>query len=148
MPEFIEEHARKTPIIAESDVLVVGGGSAGIAAAVAAARGGARTMLVERYGSLGVLATNGLIILLLTHDDGRGKLVVAGLCQEMVDRLAARNACLFPPESEWGSPDPALIEKYQRVGLVWGSAPHVVRYSVAYDPEEFKCEADALVGEA
>ena len=148
MPEFIEEPARKTPIIAETDVLVVGGGSAGIAAAVAAARGGARTMLVERYGSLGGLATNGLIILLLTLDDGRGKQVVAGLCQEMVDRLAARNACLFPPKSEWGSPDPALIEKYQRVGLVWGSAPHVVRYSVAYDPEEFKCEADALVGEA
>lgn len=105
-------------------------------------------MLVERYGSLGGLATNGLIILLLTLDDGRGKQVIAGLCQEFVDRLAARNACIFPPREEWGSPDPALVEKYQRIGLVWGSAPHVVRYSVAYDPEEFKCEADQLLLDA
>jgi len=148
MPDFITEPERRTPVIAEIDVLVVGGGSAGIAAAVAAARAGARAMLVERYGSLGGLATNGLIILLLTLDDGRGRQVVAGLCQEMVDRLAARKACLFPPRDEWGSPDPALIEKYQRLGLVWGSGPHVVRYSVAYDPEEFKVESDQLLLEA
>jgi hypothetical protein len=145
---FITEPERRVPVIAETDVLVIGGGSAGIAAAVAASRAGARAMLVERYGSLGGLATNGLIILLLTMDDGRGKQVVAGLCQEMVDRLAARNACLFPPRDEWGAPDPALVEHYQRLGLVWGSAPHVVRYSVAYDPEEFKCEADQMVADS
>ena len=148
MPAFITEPERRTPVIAETDVLVIGGGAAGIAASVAASRAGARAMLVERYGSLGGLATNGLIILLLTLDDGRGKQVIAGLCQEVVDRLAARNACIFPPADEWGSPDPALVEKYQRLGLVWGGAPHVVRYSVAYDPEEFKCEADLLVAEA
>ena len=145
---YIVEPERRVPVIAETDVLVIGGGTAGIAAAVAASRAGARAMLVERYGSLGGLATNGLIILLLTMDDGRGKQVVAGLCQEMVERLAARNACLFPPKDEWGSPAPELIEKYQRMGLVWGGAPHVVRYSVAYDPEEFKCEADQLVADA
>ena len=148
MNTFVTEPERRTPVIAETDVLVVGGGSAGIAAAVAAARGGARVMLLERYGSLGGLATNGLIILLLTMDDGRGKQLVAGLCQEMVDRLAARSACLFPPKDEWGLPDRELVEKYQRLGLVWGGAPHVVRYSVAYDPEEFKVEADQMVMEA
>lgn len=148
MVTFITEPERRTAVIAETDVLVIGGGSAGVSAAVAASRGGARTMLVERYGSLGGLATNGLIILLLTLDDGRGKQVIAGLCQEMVERLAARNACLFPPKDEWGSADPALVEKYQRLGLVWGGAPHVVRYSVAYDPEEFKCEADQMVADA
>ncbi|MGE0601264.1 MAG: FAD-dependent oxidoreductase [Dehalococcoidia bacterium] len=148
MPTFITEPERRTPVIAETDVLVIGGGSAGIAAAVAASRAGARTMLVERYGALGGLATNGLIILLLTLDDGRGKQVIAGLCQEMVDRLAARNACIFPPKDQWGLPGPDLVEKYQRLGLVWGSAPHVVRYSVAYSPEEFKVEADQLVMEA
>lgn len=144
----ITEPARRTPVIAETDVLVVGGGSAGIAAAVAAARGSARTMLIERYGSLGGLATNGLIVLLLTLDDGRGKQVVAGLCQEFVERLSARNACCFPPQDEWGSPDAALVERYRRYGLVWGSGPHAVRYSVAYDPEEFKVEADQLLMEA
>ncbi|MCL6645601.1 MAG: MFS transporter [Dehalococcoidia bacterium] len=111
---FIVEPERRVPVIAETDVLIVGGGAAGIAAAVAAARQGARAMLVERYGSLGGLATNGLIILLLTLDDGRGRQVVAGLCQEMVDRLTARGACIAPPPDEWGSPDPALVE---RLGL-------------------------------
>lgn len=148
MQPFVTEPSRQVPVVAETDVLVIGGGAAGIAASVAAARAGARSMLVERYGSLGGLASNGLIILLLTLDDGRGRQVIAGLCQEMVDRLAARQAALFPPRDEWGSPDPALVEKYQRLGLVWGSGPHVVRYSVAYDPEEFKCEADQLVLDA
>ena len=145
---YVEEPARRVPVIAETDVLVIGGGSAGMAAAVSAARNGAHTTLVERYGSMGGLATNGLIILLLTLDDGRGRQVVAGLCQEMVDRLAARNACLFPPRDEWGSPDAGLVEKYRRRGLVWGGGPHAVRYSVAYDPEEFKVEADQLVSDA
>ncbi len=148
MTNYIREPERRTPVVAETDVLVVGGGAAGIAASVAAARGGARTMLVERYGTLGGLASNGLIILLLTLDDGRGRQVIAGLCQEMVDRLAARSACLYPPPEEWGSPDEALVEKYRRIGLVWGSGPHVVRYSVAYDPEEFKVESDRMVLEA
>ena len=148
MPAYVEEPARRVPVIAETDVLVVGGGAAGIGASVAAARAGARSMLVERYGSLGGLATNGLIILLLTMDDGRGKQVIGGLCQELVDRLAARNACHFPPSDEWGLDDPALIERYRRAGLVWGRGPHVVRYSVAYDPEEFKVESDQLLLEA
>ncbi len=148
MANYIVEPERRTPVVAETDVLVVGGGSAGIAAAVAAARGGARAMLVERYGTLGGLASNGLIVLLLTLDDGRGRQVIAGVCQEMVDRLAARNACLHPPREEWGSADETLVEKYRRMGLVWGSGPHVVRYSVAYDPEEFKAEADRMVLDA
>jgi hypothetical protein len=148
MAEFITEPQRRVPVIAETDVLVIGGGAAGIGAAVAAARQGARTALVERYGSLGGLASNGLIILLLTMDDGRGKQVVAGVCQEMVDRLAARNACYVPPRDEWGSPDPARVEHFRRYGLVNGSGPHSVRYSVAYDPEEFKVEADRMVMDA
>ncbi|KAA0239980.1 FAD-dependent oxidoreductase, partial [bacterium] len=70
MANYITEPERRVPVVAETGVLVVGGGAAGIASSVAAARGGARTMLVERYGTLGGLATNGLIILLLTLDDG------------------------------------------------------------------------------
>ncbi len=58
----ITEAARQTDVCAEVDVLVCGGGSAGVAAAVAAARGGARVLLLERYGYLGGLATGGLVI--------------------------------------------------------------------------------------
>lgn len=139
---------RQVPVIAEVDVLIVGGGAAGIAAATSAARNGARTMLVERYGSLGGMATGGLIILLLTLDDGAGRQVVGGLCQELVDRLAARGAAAFPPPGEWGDADEALVERYRRWGLVWGRGPHRVRYSVAFDPEAFRQVANELVAES
>jgi len=134
----IEEPARRTRVLAETEVLVVGGGTAGVAAATASAREGAKTMLVERSGALGGIATGGLVILLLTLDDGRGRQVIGGLCQEVVDRLNARGAAFHPAPHEWGSVDPSLLERDRRWGLVWGSPPHAVRYSVAYDPEEMR----------
>ena len=135
---FVEEPARRTPVRHECDVLVVGGGTAGVAAAVAAARAGADVLLVERSNALGGLATGGLIILLLTLDDGRGHPVVGGLCQEVTERLAARGAAYFPAPGEWGRADEALVERDRAFGLVWGRAPHRVRYSVAYDPEAMR----------
>jgi hypothetical protein len=129
-------------------VLVVGGGPAGMSAAIAARRQGADVVLVERYGYLGGLASGGLIVLLLTLDDGNGNQVIAGLCQELVERLEARGACFYPPKGEWGIHDDALVERYRRWVLVWGSGPHRVRYSVAYDPEEFKYIANTWVAEA
>lgn len=134
----LEEPARRTPVRHETDVLVVGGGSAGVAAAVAAARAGARVLLAERYGYLGGLATGGLIVLLLTLDDGRGRQAVGGLCQEVTERLARRGAAIFPPRERWGSSDPEALAEARRFGLVWGRGPHSVRYSVAYEPEEMK----------
>ena len=83
--ETWHEVARDVPIIGRPDVLVLGAGSAGVAAAVAAARHGAVTWLVERTSTVGGLATVGLINLLLTLDDGAGHQVVRGLCQEFVD---------------------------------------------------------------
>ncbi len=146
--QFIDEPSRQTRVYTTTQVLVVGGGSAGVAAAVAAARNGADTMLVERAGALGGLATGGLIILLLTLDDGRGQQVVGGLCQEVTDRVAARGAAHFPPKGEWGSPDDTLVAQYMRWGLVWGAGPHTVRYSVAYDPEEFRFALNAMCEES
>jgi len=139
------EPARDLPLRADCDVAVIGGGPAGIAAAVAAARNGARTVLVERYGALGGLATGGLIILLLTMDDGAGRPVIAGLCQEFIDRLAADGAAVMPDPAEWGSLDAHRIAHYSRWGLVWGRNPAVVRYAVAYDPEAFRSIANELV---
>jgi hypothetical protein len=147
MPDYITLPEQRVPVVASCDVLVVGGGAAGIAAAIAARRQGADVVLVERYGYLGGLASGGLIVLLLTLDDGDGRQVVAGLCQELVERLQARDACFFPSKHEWGNYDEALVEKYRRWGLVWGSGPHRVRYSVAYDPEEFKFIANTWIAE-
>ena len=55
----IMQPAREIPVFHKTDVLVVGGGSAGFAAALAASRQGAKVTLIERYGSLGGLFTNG-----------------------------------------------------------------------------------------
>jgi len=140
--------ATSVPVIAEADVVVAGGGAAGIAAAAAAARCGAQVLLLERYGSLGGMATGGLVILLLTMDDGAGRQMVGGICQEMVDRMQARGAVHYPPRAEWANPDEALVERDRRWGLVWGKPPHRVRYNVAYDQEEFRFAANELLAEA
>lgn len=59
--DHVVENQRETPILAKVDVLVVGGGPAGVPAAVAAARAGAKTMLVEQNGYLGGMWTGGLV---------------------------------------------------------------------------------------
>lgn len=145
---YVELPRSRVPVVAEPDVLVVGGGSAGLAAAVAAARSGAEVILLERFGYLGGLASGGLIILLLTMDDGAGRQAVGGLCQEMVDRMERRGAVYYPPRGHWNDPDPGLVRRYARWGLVWGRGPHRVRYSVAFDPYEFIFAADEMVREA
>jgi len=59
--KYIEEPDRKVPILAETDVLVIGGGPAGISAALAAAREGVATMIIERYGYFGGIITQSMI---------------------------------------------------------------------------------------
>src|SRR5438105_4182963 len=142
------EPARDLPVIARPDVLVIGAGSAGVAAAVGAARRGADTWLLEQSGFVAGLATVGLINLLLTMDDGCGHQVVAGLCQEVVDRLDTRDQARYPRAQEWGSEEPALVDRWRRWGLIWGAPPDVVRYSVAFDPEAFVDVAYELLAEA
>src|SRR5579863_2544415 len=73
------------------DVLVVGGGNAGCAAAIAAARHGARTLLVERYGFLGGTATAAMVGPWMTFHSGNER-IVGGIAQEMVDRLMRKGA--------------------------------------------------------
>ena len=74
------------------DVLVAGGGVAGVAAAVAAARRGKRVLLLEKTVALGGLATIGLINLFVPMCNGRGTQIVKGMAEEFL-RLSIKYGC-------------------------------------------------------
>src|SRR6202163_2005572 len=94
----IEEPARQVPLYGEYEVAVLGGGPAGIAAAVAAARAGRRTLLIERYGFLGGMGTAaGVTNFCGLHANVHGEMhrVVQGIASELlgrIDRLGGLNA--------------------------------------------------------
>ena len=142
----ISEPSREVRVYREAEVLVVGGGPAGVSAAVAAARSGAKTVLVERYGHLGGMATGGLVILIPHLSDGSDRLVIAGQQKEWLDRLEGFGGVLKPPREAIGSADPSLIER-------WGSYRFFVvdgriRLSAYVDPELLKCVLNDMAVEA
>ena len=97
-PRTIEEPARQVPLYGEYEVAVLGGGPAGIAAAVATARAGRRTLLIERYGFLGGMGTAaGVTNFCGLHANVHGEMhrVVQGIASELlgrIDRLGGLNA--------------------------------------------------------
>src|SRR3569833_1132383 len=122
---FLTEPERRTPVAHEAEVVVLGGGPAGIAAAAAAARLGRQVVLVERYGFLGGMGTAaGVTNFCGLHANvfGEIKQVVHGVA----DELLARIDCLG--------------------GL---NKPHLVlgkTYAQAYDTAAYKLAADDLLG--
>ena len=90
-PSFINgkviQPRRELSVLHSTDVLVVGGGPAGICAAIAAKRAGANVTLVERYGHFGGLWTGGLVLLIIGHIVTGGKQVCQGIGEEMMRRL-------------------------------------------------------------
>lgn len=78
---------RKLSLLGETDVLVVGGGPAGVAAAIAARRAGADVTLVERYNHFGGLWTGGLVLIVIGHMVKGPKQVCMGIGEEMMRRL-------------------------------------------------------------
>ena len=78
------------------DVIVAGGGTAGVIAAVSAARAGARTLLVEQNGFLGGVLTAGMVCMFLSFHNMRGEQVAQSIPQEVVDRLLQRGGAVPP----------------------------------------------------
>lgn len=144
------EPATELPVVDEADVLVIGGGSAGWAAALAAARRGADTLLVERYGYVGGMATGGLVLVLDDWSDGRRK-TVAGIMQETVDRLLPLGAAVETPAAACYQHDDALWWQW----APWGFEDHYsplrpkpLTYAVSFDAEQLKVVGNTLLAEA
>ena len=119
----LDEPARSTPIMARPDVLIVGAGAAGLAAAAAASRAGASTLLIERHGFLGgtlSAVTLGGLCGAFRHTDEGLRPVVGGLWNELQSRLQACDAL--------GKPRVSTIVR----GV----------HGIPYDPERFKHVAD------
>lgn len=147
------EPAREAPVVDESDVLVVGGGPAGLSAAVAAARNGASVTLVERYPYLGGLASGGMVLVLDDMHNG-AEITVQGIGMEIIHRMAKWGLAVFPPEADR---DPAVraSEPMWRKWARWGTfdfhthtKPHPICFAAAFDPDGFKRASYDMVGEA
>jgi 2-polyprenyl-6-methoxyphenol hydroxylase-like FAD-dependent oxidoreductase len=105
------EYSRRVPVVGETDVLVIGGGPAGIGAAIGAAKTGARVTLVERYGFLGGNATASLVGPFMTafSADGRTQLV-RGVFDELVRRMEAIGGAIHPSRVRAGEAKSAYMK--------------------------------------
>jgi hypothetical protein len=137
----IEEPARAIPIFRDCDVLVVGGGPSGTAAAVAAARSGADVILLERHNHLGGLSTGGLVIWIDRMTDWSGQQVIRGIANDLLDRLP-KGAIAGPPRGLWGSADEATAAYWkERTASYHG----IVTWSPTIDPENLKLVSQEIV---
>jgi hypothetical protein len=142
----VKEQAQEIKVCYEADVVVVGGGPGGHSAAIAAARSGARTVLLERYGHLGGMATGGIVIQIPHMSDGSKEQQIAGLCQEWLDRLDVIGGSLHPRKEELGSTDGDLVARWRRyMGNVNNGR---IEHTAWVDPELLKCILNDMVEEA
>ena len=114
-------YSKSIPVKKQYDVIVCGGGVAGVAAAVSAAQNGMSTLLLEKSNILGGLGTLGLINLFVPMCNGRGKQIIFGLAEKWV-RLSAKYGYDTIPK-EWAAGEP--------------KGPTTVRYVQRYSPYIF-----------
>ena len=142
----ILEPAQEVKVLAEAEVVVVGGGPGGHSAAMAAARNGSKRVLVERYGHLGGMATGGIVIQIPHMSDGSKEQQIAGLCQEWLDRLDLIGGVLVPKREEIGSSDEKLVSRWRR--FMGNVNKGRIEHTAWVDPELLKCVLNDMVEEA
>ena len=133
MGNFVVESERRIDITSSCDVLVAGGGIAGIAAAVAAARGGKKVTLIEREYVLGGMATLGLVTIYLPLCDGEGNQVIYGISEELLKLSIKHGAEANYPEA------------WLNGGSLEDRIKH--RYITQFNPHMFALSAEALLKE-
>jgi hypothetical protein len=121
-----------TEVCGKYDVIVAGGGVAGVAAALAATRHGAKTLLLEKQVVLGGLATSGHIAIYLPLCDGMGNKVIGGIAEELLWESIRYSGGNLPPEWE-GRPTRVVTQK---------------RYRTDFNVPAFVLALDRVVGEA
>ncbi len=121
----------ETEVVKEYDVAVCGGGFAGIAAALAAARLGRRTVLFERQFLLGGLGTSGIVTIYLPLCDGMGRQVSFGIAEELLRLSIAKGAEGMYPDN-WLVKDGPRTEKDKR-------------FRVQFNPQLFAMLAENLL---
>jgi FAD dependent oxidoreductase len=148
-PDRIEDIPGSARVAARCDVLVVGGGPAGLAAAIAARREGCAVTLVERYPYLGGLASGGMVLVLDDMHNGE-EVTVTGLCMEMIERMSRVGACVYPPPEERGQ-SWELFRKWAR----WGchdfraqTKPQPIVMAAAFDPDGWKRVSNEMIADA
>ena len=153
MQQTILQAARDVVVVDRSDVVVVGGGPAGISAAVSAARNGAKVTLLERYPYVGGLAAGGMVLVL---DDMINDLeiTVRGLCMEMIERMKKWDLCVTPTGRDREldiRETPDAWRRWARWGLFdfhTQSMPHPICFSAAFDPDGYKRASYDMLTEA
>ena len=137
----IQESSRDIPVAEMFDVIVIGGGIAGVAASIAAARNSVRVCLIERYCGLGGLATLGNVTMWLPLCDGRGNQVIAGLGEELLKLSVTELQQDYPVSRFKGIPDcwqPGgnRLERKKK------------RYRVEFNPASYMLVLEKLVADA
>jgi len=142
----IRESPKDVRVYYEADIVVVGGGPGGHSAAIAAARTGAKTVLLERYGHLGGMSTGGIVIQIPHMSDGGSEPIIAGLSLEWLERLDAIGGTLRPRMEDIGSADEKLVSYWRRfMGNVTNGR---IEHTAWVDPELLKCVLNDMVEEA
>ena len=102
MSEELFTFSKNIPIKKPHDVIVTGGGVAGVAAAVSAARHGASVLLIEKSNILGGLATLGLVNLFVPMCNGRGKQIIFGLAEKWLRENTYTTKIMKWETKQWG----------------------------------------------